>query len=62
MITPEKNEDIRSTENKFRTYIKHKKRDKNGVVPLRRNGKLETDQTDKANILNDMFPSVFSAS
>jgi hypothetical protein len=30
--------------------------------PLRKNGRLETDTTNKANILNEQFQSVFSSS
>jgi hypothetical protein len=47
---------------RFWTYIKHKKSDKSGVAPLRKNGRLETDPINKANILNEQFQSVFSPS
>ena len=52
----------RGTSKRFWTYIKHKKTDKNGVSPLKRRGKLETDPVNQANILNDQFKSVFSDS
>ena len=46
----------------FWTYIKHNKQDSIGVASLRdpETGRLETDQTAKARILNKQFQSVFS--
>jgi hypothetical protein len=43
-------------------YIIHKKSDKSGVAPLRKNGRLETDPTNKPIFLNEQFQFVFSPS
>jgi hypothetical protein len=61
-VTPENNEEVHSLPKRFWTDIKHKKSDKSGVAPLRKNGRLETDPINKANILNEEFQSVFSPS
>jgi hypothetical protein len=61
IVTPENNEEVHSLPKRFWTYIKHKKSDKCGVAP-RKNGRLETDPINKANILNEQFQSVFSPS
>jgi hypothetical protein len=61
-VTPENNEEVHSLPKRFWTYIKHKKSDKSGVVPLRKNGRLETDPINKANILNEQFQFVCSPS
>ena len=47
---------------RFWTYIKHNKQDSIGVASLRdpETGRLKTDQTAKARILNKQFQSVFS--
>jgi hypothetical protein len=52
IVTPENNEEVHFLPKRFWTYIKHKKSDKSGVAPLRKNGRLETDPINKANILN----------
>ena len=62
IVTPENNEEVHSVPKRFWAYIKLKKSDKCGVAPLRKNGRLETDTTNKANILNEQFQSVFSSS
>ena len=64
IVTPESEEGMntRGPSKRFWTYIKHRKTDKNGVSPLKRRGKIETDPVNQANILNDQFKSVFSDS
>lgn len=44
----------------FWKYTKSQKQDNVGVSPLKRDGKLVTSSTDKANILNQQFKSVFT--
>ena len=44
----------------FWKYTKSPKQDNAGVSPLKRDGKLVTSSTDKANILNQQFKSVFT--
>ena len=41
-------------------YIKHKKSDGNNIPPLKSDGLLHEDSTDKANILNQQFKDAFS--
>jgi hypothetical protein len=45
---------------RFWTYIKHKRKDKSSISPLRAEGVLHTTPIEKANILNKQFQSVFS--
>ena len=40
---------------RFWSYIKHKKSDGNNIPPLKSDGLLHEDSTDKANILNQQF-------
>ena len=61
IVSPENNEEVYSLPKRFWTYIKHKKSDKSGVAPLRKNGRLEIDPINKAN-KNEQFQSVFSPS
>ena len=42
------------------SYIKHKKSDGNNIPPLKSDGLLHEDSTDKANILNQQFKDTFS--
>ncbi len=44
----------------FWKYIKSKRQENIGVAPLLKQGKLHTDSTTKANILNEQFQSVFT--
>ncbi|MES9882305.1 MAG: reverse transcriptase family protein [Sedimenticola sp.] len=41
-------------------YMKSSKKDQQGISPLKENGSLHSGTTDKANILNRQFQSVFS--
>jgi hypothetical protein len=45
---------------KFWTHMKCLKKDTVGIPTLKKNGKLESDNKIKANILNDQFKSVFT--
>jgi hypothetical protein len=45
---------------KFWTYIKSLRKDNTGVTPLKDNGRLFNSPTDKANILNKQYMSVFT--
>ena len=45
---------------KFWSYIKSKKTDYNSITSLKQEGKLITDTKQKASVLNQQFPSVFS--
>ncbi|XP_033750637.1 uncharacterized protein LOC117334902 [Pecten maximus] len=47
---------------RFWTYIKHKKANYSGVPSLKSDGKLITDPSTKADILNKQFQSVFTPS
>ena len=40
--------------------MKKKKQGNSGIPPLKKNGKLINTNTEKANILNDQFKSVFT--
>jgi len=44
----------------FWGYIKCQKMDAGGVAPLKKNGKLYSSSTDKAEILSEQFTSVFT--
>ncbi len=45
---------------KFYSYIKHKQNENCGIAPIKSDGITYTDATQKANILNKQFESVFS--
>ena len=44
----------------FWTYIKHKRTDNKGIVPMRNNGLLHSEPPEQATILNSQFQSAFS--
>ncbi len=44
----------------FWKYIKSKRQENIGIAPLLKDGKLHSDSTEKANILNTQFQSVFT--
>ena len=46
---------------KFYTYVKYRKTENCDVAPLKHEGQTFTDPTEKANILNKQFESVFSS-
>ena len=48
-----------SKQKRFFSLIKSLKRDSSGIAPLRDQGKLHSDPTDKANILNSQYQSQF---
>ncbi|KAK3082833.1 hypothetical protein FSP39_006608 [Pinctada imbricata] len=62
IVTPEPNEECDNNRKRFWTFIKHRRSDGNSVPPLKRNGVLHPDPTDKANILNNQFQQAFSDS
>ena len=45
---------------RFWSYIKHTKSDENNIPPLKSDGLLHEDSTDKANILNQQFKDAFA--
>ncbi|VDI60100.1 Hypothetical predicted protein, partial [Mytilus galloprovincialis] len=45
---------------KFWTFIKHKRSDVSKIPPLKSNGTLHSEPTDKADILNGQFQKAFS--
>ena len=49
-----------SNPKKLFTFIKSRKCENDGVAPLRDKGQIHIDDTEKANILNSQFSSVFS--
>ena len=49
-----------STQKRFWHYVKSLKKDASGVSPLKVNGKLFSDNKEKANILNQQYQSVFT--
>ncbi|KAK3105404.1 hypothetical protein FSP39_024449 [Pinctada imbricata] len=49
-----------TTNKKLYSYIKSKRGDSSGVSPLRSDGSLHSNPTDKAEILNQQFSSVFN--
>jgi hypothetical protein len=58
---PDRNTEHQKTNfKKFFGFIKHLKKDQQGVAPLKDQGKLHSDNTTKANILNRQFQSVFT--
>ena len=61
IVTPqEEDQDQFSSLKRFWTFIKHKKSTNSGIAPLKVNGKLITDSTEKAEALNNQFQSVFT--
>jgi hypothetical protein len=62
IIDPEQDDNNNfSSMKRFWHYIKTQRKDNHGVSRLKANGKTATSATDKANMLNDQFQSVFSA-
>ena len=49
-----------SSSKKFWSFVKSLKRDNTGVAPLKENGILTSDPTEKAEILNKQYQSVFT--
>ncbi|MEW8288815.1 MAG: hypothetical protein AB2697_22780, partial [Candidatus Thiodiazotropha endolucinida] len=45
---------------RFWAYIKSPKKDTGGIAPLKDNGRLHADPTDKANILNRQYESTWT--
>ena len=45
---------------RFWTFVKHQRKDVNGVAPLNHNGQTATEAKEKADVLNAQFESVFS--
>ena len=60
IVSPKDNGNHYSGLKRFWTYIKHKKTDSNGISPLRSDGLIHTNPTDRATILNKQFQSAFS--
>jgi hypothetical protein len=60
IITSNNEEESPATDKRFWRYVKHQKQEAQGVAPLKKDGKLVDDPTEKANILNTQFQSVFS--
>lgn len=59
--TPHDNTQIRPNTKKLYSLLKHSRQDSTGIDSLRKDNKLFTGETDKANVLNDQFQSVFTA-
>ena len=60
IITPMENEeDQYSGMKRFWSFIKHRKKDHEGVAPLKHEGQTHTGHKEKASILNQQFESVF---
>jgi hypothetical protein len=61
IVTPCPDEPTGTCTKRFWTYIKHCKKDKSGIAPLKdATGSIKSDNSDKATILNQQFCSVFS--
>ena len=60
IVTPEPDDQNRSNNKRFWTFIKHKKSDGNNIPPLKSGGLLHQESVDKANILNRQFQEAFS--
>jgi hypothetical protein len=61
IITPMENEEGKYTcMKRFWSFIKHRKKDYEGVAPLKHQGQTHIDPTEKANIMNQQFESVFT--
>ena len=58
LITPETGRD----QKRFWSYIKSLKKDSSNISPLRENGILQSDDKQKAEILNRQFQSAFTCS
>jgi hypothetical protein len=52
-------EDKGTSSKKLYSFIKSKKCDGSGVAPLKKDGKTYTDASEKAELLNEQFSSVF---
>jgi hypothetical protein len=53
-------EDKGTSSKKLYSFIKSKKCDGSGVAPLKKDGKIYADASEKAELLNEQFSSVFS--
>ena len=62
IVTPQDKENEYAGMKRLWTYIKHRRSDNLGVSSLKSEGKLYSHPTDKANILDKQFQSVFSSS
>ena len=60
IIEPADTADRPASQKRFWGYIKSLKKDSTGISSLKENGKLHTDPSDKANILNRQYQSVFT--
>ncbi|KAL8567466.1 hypothetical protein ACOMHN_010057 [Nucella lapillus] len=63
LISPPDDNDMPNqgqSQKRFWSYIKSLRRDNNGVAPLKKNGSIFCTATDKANILNQQYQSVFT--
>lgn len=61
IVTPQPSDpNIHSSQKRFWTFIKHKKKDNQTITGLKRHGQLHSDPKSKANILNRQFKSVFT--
>jgi len=61
ITVPDDAPDQPQTTKKFWSYVKQKRTEHSGVAPLKVNGKLVTDDREKAEVLNGQFQSAFSA-
>ena len=61
-IITSKDDNSPADDKRFWRFIKHQKQETQGVWPLKKDGKLVADPSEKANILNTQFQSVFSTS
>jgi hypothetical protein len=60
IITPMDPEDPHKGMKRFWTFVKSLRKDYSGVAPLKDQGRTCTENTEKANILNKQFESVFT--
>ena len=60
IVTSQENDSQYSGMKRFWTYIKHKRTDNKGIAPMQQKGRLYSEPTEQANILNKQFQSAFS--
>lgn len=61
IVTANENDQTSEGSKKFWTFNKHRKKENIGITSLQLEGKLFTDPTEKANIVNQQIKSAFSS-